>query len=155
MNIAAIARGLYAVALSTILMAGLRPGFCQPDASGSRDAALDAAIPAAMARASIPGAIVGIWQDGREPYVKAFGVRDTATGQPMTTDLSMRIGSNTKSFVVTAILMLADQGKLGLDDPIDRYVKGAPSGDRITLRQLAQMRSGLYNYADDTYKNLP
>src|SRR5204862_6876145 len=57
--------------------------------------------------------------------------------------------------VVTGILMLADQGKLGLDDPIDRYVKGVPSGDRITLRQLAQMRSGLDNYADDTKKELP
>jgi len=73
----------------------------------------------------------------------------------MATDLYMRIGSNTKAFVVTGILMLAAQGKLGLDDPIDRYVKGAPSGDRITLRQLAQMRSGLYNYVDDIYKDLP
>src|SRR5215468_9512996 len=155
MNIEAIARGLYAVVLSTTLMAGLPSGSCQPGASGSRDAALDKAIPAAMARASIPGAIVGVWQDGREPYVRAFGVRDTATGQPMTTDLYIRIGSNTKAFVVTGILMLADQGKLGLDDPIDRYVKGVPSGDQITLRQLAQMRSGLYDHADDTNKELP
>src|SRR5262249_14148905 len=53
------------------------------------------------------------------------------------------------------ILMLADQGKLGLDDPIDRYVKGVPSGDRITLRLLAQMRGGLYDHADDTDKDLP
>src|SRR5204863_5126928 len=113
------------------------------------------AIPAAMARASIPGVIVGVWQDGRQPYVRVFGVRDTVSGQSMATDLYMRIGSNTKAFVVTAILMLADQGRLGLDDPIDRYVKDVPSGDRITLRQLAQMRSGLYNYADDTNKDLP
>jgi D-alanyl-D-alanine carboxypeptidase len=120
-----------------------------------RDAALDKAIPPAMQRASVPGAIIGIWQDGREPYVKAFGVRDTATREPMATDLYMRIGSNSKAFTVTALLMLADQGKLGLDDPIDRYVKGVPSGDRITLRQLGQMRSGLYNYADDTNKDLP
>jgi D-alanyl-D-alanine carboxypeptidase len=66
----------------------------------------------------------------------------------------MRIGSNSKTFTITAILMLADQGKLGLDDPIDRYVKGVPSGNRITLRQLAQMRSGLYNYSDDTNKDI-
>src|SRR5215204_7770964 len=56
--------------------------------------------------ATIPGAIVGIWQDGREPYVRAFGVRDAATRQPMATDLYMRIGSNSKAFTVTAILML-------------------------------------------------
>ena len=124
-------------------------------AAEKRDAALTEVIRTGMQRASIPGAIVGVWREGQPPYVRALGVRDTASGQPMATDLSMRIGSNTKAFVVTGILMLADQGKLGLDDPIDRYVKGAPSGDRITLRQLAQMRSGLYNYADDTYKDLP
>src|SRR5262249_21654184 len=120
-----------------------------------RDAALAEAIRTSMQRASIPGVIVGVWREGQPPYVRAFGVRDTASGEPMATDLSVRIGSNTKAFVVTAILILADQGKLGLDDPIDRYVKGVPSGDRITLRQLAQMRSGLYNYADDTVKDLP
>jgi len=46
--------------------------------------------------------------------------------------------------------MLVDQGKIGLDDPVDRYVKGVPGGDQITLRQLAAMRSGLYDYSDDT-----
>src|SRR5829696_8256573 len=73
----------------------------------------------------------------------------------MAPDLYMRIGSTTKTFTVTAILMLADQGKLGLDDPIDRYVEGVPSGKQITLRQLAAMRSGLYNYGDDTNPKLP
>lgn len=145
----AIARGLCAAALSTILVAGV------PSGSGSRDAALDKAIPAAMRRASVPGAIVGIWQDGRAPYVRTFGVRDTATRQPMATDLYMRIGSNSKAFTVTAVLMPADQGKLGLGDPIDRYVKDVPSGNRITLRQLAQMRSGLCDYSEDTNKELP
>jgi D-alanyl-D-alanine carboxypeptidase len=130
--------------------AGLVAGSTAWGAAQARDAALDQAIPAAMQRASIPGAIVGIWQDGREPYVRAFGVRDTATGEKMATDLSVRIGSNSKAFTVTAILMLADQGKLGLDDSIGRYVEAVPNGGQITLRQLAQMRSGLYNYSDDT-----
>ncbi len=116
--------------------------------------ALDRAIPAALQRTSIPGAIVGIWQEGRAPYVRAFGVRDLATGAAMTTDLAIRIGSNTKAFTVTTLLMLADQGRLGLDDPIGRHVEGVPNGQNITLRQLAQMRSGLYNYADDTSKDM-
>jgi D-alanyl-D-alanine carboxypeptidase len=51
--------------------------------------------------------------------------------------------------------MLADQGKLGLDDPIGRYVEGVPGGDQITLRQLAAMRSGLYDYATDTNPKMP
>lgn len=134
---------------------GLLAASGTPSAADERAAALDRAIPVAMERASIPGAIVGVWQDGREPYVRAFGVSDTATGQPMSTDMHMRIGSTSKSFVVTAILMLADRGKLSLDDTIDRYVKGAPNGDKITLRHLAAMRSGLFNYAEETNPKMP
>src|SRR5687767_13340679 len=83
--------------------------------AGKSDAALDEAIRSGVQRASIPGAIVGVWREGQPSYVRAFGVRDTVSGEPMTTNLSMRIGSNTKAFVVTAILLLVDQGKLGLD----------------------------------------
>jgi len=150
MRVKVIARALCVDRWSMTLLVGLVSMSSQQSAASSREAALDKAIPAAMTRASIPGAIVGVWQDGREPYVRAFGVRDTATGQPMTTDLYMRIGSTTKTFTVTAILMLVDQGKIGLDDPVDRYVKGVPGGNQITLRQLAAMRSGLYDYSEDT-----
>src|SRR5262245_56528950 len=143
------------IAIMGTIKAGALVGLNTSGRADQQADALDKAIPAAMERASVPGAIVGIWQDGREPYVRAFGVSDTATRQPMTTDMYMRIGSNSKAFTVTALLMLADQGKLSLDDSVDRYVEGVPSGNRITLRQLAQMRSGLYNYADDTNKDLP
>jgi D-alanyl-D-alanine carboxypeptidase len=97
---------------------------------------------------SIPGVIVGVWQDGQPPYVRAFGVQNTATGEPMTPDLYMRIGSNTKSFTTTAILQLVDQGKIDLDDPVSKYVPGVPNGDRLTIRHLAEMRSGLLSYTD-------
>ncbi|MGE0257686.1 MAG: serine hydrolase domain-containing protein [Alphaproteobacteria bacterium] len=155
MNSTPKSRRLRAAAMGIAFVAGL---LMEPNVSRSeqnRDEALDKAIPAAMQRASIPGVIVGIWQDGREPYVRAFGVRDTASGEPMATDLYMRIGSNSKTFAVTAILMLADRGKLDLDDPIDRYVEGVPNGHQITLRQLAAMRSGLHSYTHDTAPELP
>ena len=99
-----------------------------------------------MTAASIPGAIIGLWgPEGR--YVRAVGVADKATGAPMKADFYSRIGSMTKTFTVTAILQLAEQGKIGLDDPIGKYIDGVPQGDKITLRQLARMRSGLENYA--------
>src|SRR5262249_30479615 len=93
-------------------------------------------------------AIVGVRQDGIAPYARAFGVRDMASGAPMATDLVMRIGSLTKAFTVTAVLQLVDQGKLGLDDPISKYVPGVPNGDAITIRQLAARRRGLFSYPD-------
>src|SRR6185312_6233011 len=92
----------------------------------SRSAALTAAIKLIMRQGSIPGALVGVWQRDSAPFVKAFGVRDRATRQPMRTNLYMRIGSETKTFVGTAILQLVDQGKVGLDTPISSYVSGVP-----------------------------
>ena len=65
----------------------------------------------------------------------------------MNADFYSRIGSMTKTFTVTAVLQLAEQGELGLDDPIGKFIDGVPQGDKITLRQLARMRSGLENYA--------
>ena len=107
---------------------------------------LDVAVNQAMTTAGVPGAIVGIWgPDG--DYVRAFGAADKSTRAPMRTDFYSRIGSVTKTFTVTAILQLADQGKLDLDDSIAEFVDGVPLGDRITLRQLARMQSGLANYS--------
>ncbi|GAC1396816.1 MAG: serine hydrolase domain-containing protein [Mycobacterium sp.] len=108
---------------------------------------LDAVVNQTMAAAGIPGAMVGIWGSGGD-YVRAFGVADKATHAPMRTNFYSRIGSVTETFTVTAVLQLADQGKLGLDDVIAEFIDGVPLGDRITLRQLARMQSGLFNYSD-------
>ena len=68
-----------AVAVAATFAAGILAGSTCTSTADERDAALDKAIPAAMERASIPGAVVGIWQDGRKPYVRAFGVSNTAS----------------------------------------------------------------------------
>ncbi|MET8453898.1 serine hydrolase domain-containing protein [Streptomyces sp. NPDC005209] len=110
---------------------------------------VDAAVRRVMREANIPGVTVGLWTPDKGEYVKSFGVADKSTGAPMRPDLYMRIGSETKTFTVTALLDLVDRGKVNLDDTIDQYVSGVPNGDRITLRQLAGMRSGLFNYSED------
>jgi D-alanyl-D-alanine carboxypeptidase len=61
----------------------------------------------------------------------------------------MRIGSITKTFTGTVVLQLVDEGWLGLEDPISRHLTGVPNGDNITIRQLLNMTSGLYNYSED------
>ncbi|WP_327415542.1 serine hydrolase domain-containing protein [Streptomyces sp. NBC_01233] len=110
---------------------------------------LDDAIRKVMTEAKVPGVIVALSAPGKGEYVRSFGVADKATGAPMTPGLNMRIGSETKTFTVTALLELVDEGEVGLDDPIGTYVEGVPNGDRVTLRQLAEMRSGLFNYSED------
>lgn len=112
-----------------------------------RDHALTAKIRTAMKQGRIPGAIVGVWQKGKAPYVRAFGVRDTATGRPMARNLHMRIGSETKTFTITALLQLVGEGKISLDDPIGKYVPGTVNAD-ATLRELAAMTSGIPSYTE-------
>ncbi|POX50171.1 serine hydrolase [Streptomyces sp. Ru71] len=138
--------------------AGLPP----PSAGGVRPLTpavqqqLDAAVQRVMQQANIPGVTVGVWTPDQGQYVKSFGVADKSTGAKMSPGLYLRIGSETKTFTVTAVLQLVDQGKVGLDDTIDKYVGGVPNGDKITIRQLAGMRSGLFNYSadEDFYKAL-
>lgn len=111
-------------------------------------ARLDAAIERVRTQAAVPGVIVGLTTPGGS-YQKAFGVADKVAGTPMSTGLNMRIGSETKTFTVTGLLRLVDQGRLGLDDPVSKYVQDVPNGGNITLRQLADMRSGLFPYTSD------
>ncbi|MFD9452805.1 serine hydrolase domain-containing protein [Streptomyces sp. NPDC059985] len=112
-------------------------------------ARLDAAITAVMEDADIPGVSVGLWIPGRGEYVKSFGVADRSGDAPMKTGMYSRIGSVTKTFTVTGVLQLVDRGLVALDDPISKYVDGVPGGARVTVRQLAAMRSGLYDYTSD------
>ncbi|WP_063753199.1 serine hydrolase domain-containing protein, partial [Streptomyces resistomycificus] len=112
-------------------------------------ARLDKAVKDVRKQAGIPGVVVGLWMPGKGSYVRATGVADTETRRPMTTDLFTRIGSETKTFTVTALLKLVDDRRVGLDDPISAYVRGVPNGHRITLRHLAEMRSGLFPYTED------
>jgi D-alanyl-D-alanine carboxypeptidase len=117
---------------------------------------LDTTVRKVMDEANVPGVTVGVWTRDKGEYVRSFGVADKSTGQKMTPDLHMRIGSETKTFTVTSILQLVDEKKVGLDDPIGKYIDGVPNGDKITIRQLAEMRSGLFNYSadEDFYKAL-
>ncbi|WP_329284402.1 serine hydrolase domain-containing protein [Streptomyces sp. NBC_00691] len=123
---------------------------CPPGEFGHElTARLDRTIEDVREQAGIPGVVVGIWMPGKGSYVKATGVADKVTGEPMFTNTFVRIGSETKTFTVTALLQLVDEGRVRLDDPISRYVHGVPNGRRITLRQLAGMRSGLFPYTAD------
>jgi D-alanyl-D-alanine carboxypeptidase len=120
---------------------------------------LEAASLAGIAEAAAPGAIVGVrTPDGT--WTKAFGVADTATGAAMTVDDHVRIGSVTKTLTGSMVLQLAEEGELSLDDTIDEYVDGMPNGDRVTLRMLLDMTSGIASYSldeevADTYLSEP
>lgn len=121
----------------------------EPPFPAAKRAALDAALTKTLADYRIPGAVVGLWIPGEGTYVVTRGVSDLATGKAMQRNDHFRIGSNTKTFTVTVLLQLADEKKVGLDDPVSKYVSFVPNGQNITLRMLANMTSGLFNYTED------
>ena len=119
------------------------------DVPPAKRAAIDAALGKAFAAAKAPGVVVGIWIPGELSYVATRGVSDIKTKQPMRVEDHFRIGSITKTFTATLLLILADEKKLGLDDPVSKYAAWVPNGDKITLRMLADMTSGLHSYTED------
>lgn len=110
---------------------------------------INATLGKAFADSKAPGVAVGIWIPGEGSYIAARGFADLRSRQPMRSSYFFRIGSITKTFTVTALLLLADEKKLGLDDPVSKYVDFVPDGDKITLRMLANMTSGLHSYTED------
>ena len=102
-----------------------------------------------MRENAIPGAVVQISSPERGDWTGTFGTSTVDADDPIAADDHFRIGSNTKTMTVTAVLQLVQEGRLSLDDPISKYIDGVPNGDTITIAQLAEMRSGLYSYTFD------
>ncbi|MEV0191456.1 serine hydrolase domain-containing protein [Kitasatospora purpeofusca] len=89
-------------------------------------------------------------ENGRRVWRDAAGVTDLESRRPARADGRFRIGSVTKTFVATVVLQLVDEGRLRLDDPVERHLPGVvPDGGAITVRQLLNHTSGLYDYLDD------
>jgi D-alanyl-D-alanine carboxypeptidase len=97
-------------------------------------------------REPLPAVLVGVWDVNGGGYEHAFGYADLAKKLPLSTADHFRIGSNTKTFVISVILQLIAEGKLKLDDPVSRFALGIdiPNGKNITVRELCDMRSGLF-----------
>ncbi|MBC5821831.1 MAG: beta-lactamase family protein, partial [Candidatus Eremiobacteraeota bacterium] len=98
----------------------------------------------------MPAVLVGVWDGTGRSYVHAFGYADLAQRRPLTAADHFRIGSNTKTFVISVLLQLVDEGKVRLDDPLSRFAVGVtvPNARNITLREMCQMRSGLFEAYD-------
>ena len=97
---------------------------------------LDAHVPEMMREASLPGFSIAVVKDGRTVHAAGFGARDPQKNLPATPDTLFGIGSVTKSFVAIAVLQLAEQGKLRLDDPVS-----APRASRAGPPRPGRSRS--------------
>lgn len=114
---------------------------------------LDTRIEQMMKASGVPGAAITVVKDGVVLHSRGFGVTSVEANTPVTSKTLFRLGSTTKMFVALAVLKLADEGKLRLDQPVGELVPGlsAPVG-RVTIEQLLTHRAGL---AEDAPMNGP
>ena len=113
-------------------------------------AALQALVDKTVQELLVPGAVV-LLRTPQGDFTAASGTTQLGTRNRPGADTHFRIASNTKTMTAAVILQLAQEGKgkLSLSDPVSKYVPGVPNGDNITIAQLLEMRSGLYNYTND------
>jgi D-alanyl-D-alanine carboxypeptidase len=114
-------------------------------AEQASEADLDAALEKSFKQSGAPGVIAAV-QTPDYTWVRALGVADRTSKEPMKPEVHHRIASVTKTFTGTLLLQAEAEGLLSLEDTIDQYVEGVPNGNKITLRQMADMTSGIADY---------
>jgi D-alanyl-D-alanine carboxypeptidase len=112
-------------------------------------ARIDAIVRAAMAKQHLAGVEVGVGRNGRVLFSRGYGLRDRRHDLPVTANTVFPIGSITKSFTATAVMLLVQQGNVALDAAIGRYLPTVPHARRVTVRELLDQTSGLPDYLDN------
>ena len=108
-------------------------------------------------RTPVPATLIGVWDGKGGSFIRAFGYADLEKKVLLTPADHFRIGSNTKTFVIAVLLQLVAEKKLGLDDPLSRFSLGVdiPNAKNISVRELCDMRSGLFEaYATPQFGRL-
>jgi CubicO group peptidase (beta-lactamase class C family) len=129
-----------------------------------RLARIDSVFLGMVERGQMAGAVALVLREGEPAYERAFGWADREAGRPMTTDAIFRIASQTKAITSVAIMMLAEEGKLSLSDPVSRFIPAyrntsvavqgeggpttTPARRQITIRDLLTHSAGI-SYGND------
>ena len=133
------------VALSVLLVGASRVANAQ-HIIGARDArALRAdSVFQRFDRTDAPGCALGVYQDGKVLYARGYGMASLQNGIALSPRSVLDVGSISKQFTAMAILLLQQEGKLSLDDPIRKYIPEMPAyADKVTLRRALSQTSGL------------
>jgi D-alanyl-D-alanine carboxypeptidase len=138
-----------ALALMIVLFAaGSAAGAAQPASPETLAKRIDAVM-AEIYKPDQPGAAIIVRKDGKTIFRKGYGMADLELGVPVAPDMIFRLGSITKQFTAVSILMLAEQGKLGLQDEITKFLPDYPTqGRKITVEHLLTHTSGIQSYTD-------
>jgi CubicO group peptidase (beta-lactamase class C family) len=134
----------------------------QAGVSKERLARIDSMCAQAVAKGAVPGIVALVARNGKIVYHKAFGMAENESGKPLKRDAIFRIASQTKAITATAVMMLWEEGRFQLDDPVSKYIPEfknpqvlktfrykdtsyttEPAKSEITIRQLLTHTSGI------------
>jgi D-alanyl-D-alanine carboxypeptidase len=144
---------------ATVLGSDIHPAPAAPPTDGTAGlaftldkAAVSTQLEQLAEEMMVPGAAVLIRTPEGEVSA-TFGTTELGGVTPVSLDDHVRVGSNTKTWTATAILQLVQEGKIALADPVSHYRPDVPNGENITVKELLNMTSGLFNYTETYYLN--
>lgn len=97
----------------------------------------------------ITGMVAAVWAPDKDlEFFYTNGVADIETNEEMNKYFYFRVGSNTKTMVVTRLLQLVDEGRVSLDDKLNLFFPDFPNSDSVTIEMMTNMTSGIFDYMD-------
>jgi CubicO group peptidase (beta-lactamase class C family) len=112
---------------------------------------IDHATSDVLTKTGVPSASVAIVKDGQIAYLQAYGDARLEPRTPARPEMRYSIGSISKQFTATAILLLQEQGKLSLDDKVAKFIPDLTRANEVTIRQLLSHTSGYQDYWPQDY----
>ncbi|HET9454888.1 MAG TPA: serine hydrolase domain-containing protein, partial [Gemmatimonadaceae bacterium] len=141
---------LHRILIAAALAAPAAPATAQQLSDAER-ARIDSGIAAVLAGTGAPSASVAIVRGGQIVYERAHGTGRIAPDVPAAPAMRYAIGSVSKQFTAAAVLLLAEEGKLALDDRVAKWFPALTRANEITIRHLLSMTSGYQDYWPQDY----
>jgi D-alanyl-D-alanine carboxypeptidase len=137
--------------LALVLLSTARAAAAQLSFTPDLKAKVEAAVHDVIARTGVPSASVGIVVAGHVVFTEAFGRARLDPPEAATPDMLYAVGSISKQFTAACILLLQEEGKLGVDDPVGKYFPELTRANEVTIRNILSHTSGYRDYAPQDY----
>jgi D-alanyl-D-alanine carboxypeptidase len=137
------------LALMLVLLAAARSA--RAELSQDSKSSIDAAVNQILSSTKVPSASIAIVQDGRIVYLQAYGQARLSPPMEATPQMQYPVGSISKQFTAAAVLLLAQEGKLTLDDRVSKYLPDLTRANEVTIRMLLSHTSGYQDYWPEDY----
>ncbi|PYS71911.1 MAG: hypothetical protein DMF69_09075, partial [Acidobacteria bacterium] len=153
-SVSALILSLFCVVIATPPNLAERTRAAQPTTNDIDFSELDKLVPVELKERNTPGAVIAIVMGDRLVYQKAFGVANVETNAAMQSEMLFRLGSTTKMFTAAAIVALADQNKIKLNEPIASRVKGLDARiGQLTANALLSNSAGIRDFGATVISN--